>query len=301
MVKLLKTGWLFVLIILAICADAQVDFVFSDAAKPDSFAIPFQVRDSLIRVRADVNGRPAEFVLDNGCPYLVINSRYWQSSLQKDSAIQARGVGGAVNAGFVMVDSFNWQGIQKQHFKAVAAELPHLGDSICGLMGLDLYKDYRVLFDFEEGLIRFTKPVPDTIGADTLQPVVIPFAMSRHLPVITGVIEQQKVVMGIDCAAMPNLIGSRWLSMIKGVTTSGAAVLTGGGAPVLVTQGSIQELLIDRVSYKEMKFTFDDSSLSQVNLGRDTVIDGLLGIPFLKQYRTVIDFPNRRLEIYKPR
>ncbi|WP_162817753.1 hypothetical protein U0035_07190 [Niabella yanshanensis] len=47
-----------------------------------------------------------------------------------------------------------------------------------------------------------------------------------------------------------------------------------------------------------MRFTFANESLLQINQGRDTAIDGLLGIPFLKQYHTVIDFPNCRIEVY---
>ncbi|WP_114789327.1 hypothetical protein U0035_07200 [Niabella yanshanensis] len=60
----------------------------------------------------------------------MINSRYWKSGVQQDSSAKARGVSGEVNAGVALMDSFNWQGLQKQQFKVIAADLPHLGDSI---------------------------------------------------------------------------------------------------------------------------------------------------------------------------
>ncbi len=289
----------FVLLLLAVAAKAQGDFVFTNAQKPDSFAVAFRIKDSLIRVTANVNGKPTDFVLDNGCPYLVINSRYWKNGVQRDSTVKARGVGGEVNAGAVLVDSFNWQGIQKQHFKAIAADLPHLGDSIGGLMGLDVYKDYRVTFDFNSRLILFTKPGVITETPDSTKlPLFIPFVFIGHMPVISCMIEQEEVQMGIDCAAFPNLVSTKLLSSIKEVSNVRNTILRGAGAPVTIMEGNVKELRIKDISYREMRFTFDNTSLSQINQGRDMVIDGLLGMPFLKQHKTIIDFPNRRVEIY---
>lgn len=289
----------FVLFLAVAAAKAQVDFVFSNAQKPDSFAVAFQVKDELIRVTADVNGRATDFILDNGCPYLVVNSRYWKNGVRQDSSVKARGVGGEVNAGAVLIDSFNWQGLQKRQFKAIAADLPHLGDSIGGLMGLDVYKEYRVTFDFKSGHIFFTKggavvPTPDS----TIAPVIIPFIFSGHMPVIDCMIEGKKIPMGIDCAAAPNLISAKLLEGIKGISDLRNTILRGGGTPVMVAEGSIRELSVANIPYRNMKFTFDNASLLQINQGRDTAIEGLLGIPFLKQYRTVIDFPNNRIEVY---
>lgn len=301
MTRIFRNGVFLFLLLSFVSAkvQAQADFVFADASKPDSFAIPFQIRDSLIRVTARVNGKQADFVLDNGCPYLVINSRYWQTAIQKDSSVRARGIGGEVIAGAVLIDSFNWQGLQKYRFKAIAADLPHLGDSICGLMGFDVYKDYRVYFNYKDSIIVFKKPVLNSAVADSSAlPVIMPFVLSGHLPVVKGSIEGQTVVMGIDCAATPNLIAAKWLSKIKGITPMGTTLLRGGGAPVLVTWGSITQFFIEGVLYPGMNFTFDDKSLSEINRGSNIAIDGLLGIPFFKQYKTVIDFPNKRIEVY---
>jgi hypothetical protein len=299
MKKIISVVMFLGLLLAVAAAKAQVDFVFSNAQKPDSFAVAFQVKDALIRVTADVNGKATDFVLDNGCPYLVINTRYWKNGVQQDSAVEARGVGGEVNAGSVLIDSFNWHGLQKQQFKAIAADLPHLGDSVGGLMGLDVYKDYRVTFDFKSGNIFFTKgaaviPIPDS----AIAPVIIPFSFSGHMPVIDCMIEGKKMQMGIDCAASPNLIAANLLPGIKGISDLRNTILRGGGAPVSVAEGSIRELSVANITYRNMKFTFDNASLLQINQGRDVILDGLLGIPFLKEYKTVIDFPQHTIEVY---
>jgi hypothetical protein len=156
-----------------------------------------------------------------------------------------------------------------------------------------------VYFNYKDSIIVFKKSVLNSAVADSSAlPVIIPFVLSGHLPVVKGSIEGQTVVMGIDCAATPNLIAAKWLSKIKGITPMGTTLLRGGGAPVLVTWGSIKQFFIEGVLYPGMNFTFDDKSLSEINRGSNIAIDGLLGIPFFKQYKTVIDFPNKRIEVY---
>jgi hypothetical protein len=163
----------------------------------------------------------------------------------------------------------------------------------------DVYKDYKVTFDFKDSLIVFTKAavtayVPDTAATS----LVIPFVFSGHIPVITCMIERRQLLMGVDCAAFPNLMSANLLSAVKGISNVSNTILRGAGTPVTVAQGNIQELRVGDIPYRDMKFTFDNNSLLQINQGRDIVIEGLLGIPFLKQYKTAIDFPNRRVEIY---
>lgn len=300
MKKILRQGLVLALLLVVANAKAQRDFIFTDAQKPDSFAVAFQLKDSLIRVTARVNGKATEFVLDNGCPYLVINSRYWKTGVPEQGSVKARGVGGSVAAGAVLIDSFYWEGLQKQHFKAITADLPHLGDSIGGLIGLDVYKDYRVTFDFKGGLIQFKKAVPTGEMTDSVfLPVMVPFVFSGHIPVVHCTIEQEKIKMGIDCAAFPNLIAAKFLSGLKDVSNRRTTLLRGAGTPVTVVEGNVGTFLVNDLLYGNMKFTFDDASLSQINQGRDPVVDGLLGIPFLMRYKTVIDFANHRVEVYK--
>ena len=70
MKKIIRAAIFFVLFLAVAAAKGHADFVFSDAQKPDSFAVAFRLKDALIRVTADVNGNATDFILDNGCPYL---------------------------------------------------------------------------------------------------------------------------------------------------------------------------------------------------------------------------------------
>lgn len=283
-------------------ANSQVDFLLTDAAKPDSFTVAFYPGDSMIQVNANVNGRPEKFILDNGCPYLVINARHWQKEIEVDSSMKARGIGGTVTAGNVFIDSFNWRGLQKHHFKAIAADLPHMADSICGLIGFDVFKDYRVTFDFDKRLLSFMKPdttasITDTSGSSDR--IRISFTRSKHLPVFTTLIGSDTLRMAIDCAATQNVIYAKFIYSLKTITNVKNTLLKGAGAaPLFVLEGVIPEMVVNDVLYRDMKFVFDDNAMNQVNQSLPYKIDGLLGYPFLKQYKTAIDFPNQVIEIY---
>ena len=294
---ILKYRLFCLLLLVAGAARSQVDFVFDDITKPDSFSIPFSVHQSLIQVDITLNGKNEKFVLDNGAPYLVMNAGHFNKVIETDTLIKAKGIGGKVDAGSFAIDSFSWQGIEKNNFKAIAADLPLLGDSIAGLLGVNVYRDYKMTFDYDSNRITFVKPIFDT--SNNLRAVVtdsLPFAL--HMPVITLLINGDSLKMGVDCGASTGLLTADKLAVVGSLANFRQTVMTGAGTPAMVVEGDVKEIIIEGVSYKNMKFAFNDASIHQINQVSNIKLDGLLGLPFLMKYKTVIDFPNRRLEIY---
>lgn len=284
--------------LVSVSAIAQTDFVFSDAIKPDSLKVSFSTKDSLIQVNALVNGKNEKFILDNACPYLVINSRHWE--MKADSNILARGIGGKIESGTVFIDSFYWQGIHKAKFKAVAASLSNLGDSICGLIGYDVLKDYAVKFDFDSSRLSMHRPDSIFISRIDSNLLAIPFQMVKHIPVINVIFESDTLLMGIDCANTQNLLGSKALNRLQKINNLRRTILRGGGdSAMLIMEGEIDRFFVEGLPYSNMKFSFDDKAMNQINQTLPTKIDGLLGLSFLKRYKTMIDFPNRRIYIEK--
>ena len=262
---------------------AQTDFVFSDAVKPDSVRAPFSTKDSLIQVKAFVNGKEELFILDNACPYLVINSRHWE--MKSDSSIYARGIGGVIESGTVFIDSFNWQGIQKAKFKAVAANLANLGDSICGLIGYDVFKEYEFQLNFDSSWLELNRANNEISREDfESNQIAIPFQMVKHLPVVKIVLEKDTLLMGIDCGNSQSLLYASSLSRFYNISHLRNTILRGGGdSAILVREGVLNKFTIDTLSYEEMKFSFDDRAMGQINQSLPIKIDGLLGLDFLKE------------------
>lgn len=300
MIHFFKYCFLFLLWATAITAKAQTDFLFSDASKPSYFVASIDLNDSLPKVKALVNGKEAIFVLDNGCSVLVINEKYWKKKMDTDTNIVAKGVGGAVLAGSVYIDSFNWHGITKNHFKAVAANLPYLGDSICGLMGYDVFKDYEVIFDYPNKRVSFMKQ-DSTQNRQWSEPSFtrIPMMMNKHLPVVNIRIGNDTLRMAIDCASTQNLMYSRFISHSKDIKGLSSTVLRGAGIVLLpVLQGVVAQAFVDMVEFEEMQFTFDDTAMEQVNQNLEYKIDGLLGYPFLKQYKILLNYNQQKIIIF---
>lgn len=283
----------------ALGSNAQADFVFADAVKPVRFSAPINLKDSLPKVTVSLNGKNETFIVDNGAPYLVINWRNWQREKIYDSSIKARGIGGAVQSGVVAIDSFNWQGISKSRFKAVASELPYLGDSIAGLLGYDIFKDYRLSFDYKNKMLIFVKSDSTILLDDSNDSVFVsPISMSKHLPVLLMVVGSDSLKMAIDCASSINIVYSKHIVSFKTVKNIQRTLLHGsGGIPIVVQKGILPEAYVNKVRFLNMLFTFDDYAMEQVNYSLENKIDGLLGYPFLKQYKISIDYTKQLLII----
>lgn len=283
---------------LVIVSYGQKDFVFEDARQPDSLCVSFILKDSLIQIHAFVNGRKENFILDNACPYLVLNAAYMK--MKTDSSVHARGVGGEVKSGIVYIDSFYWQGIEKGKFNAVAAELNYLGDSICGLIGFDVFRNYKVTIDFDSSRIQFIKSDKDKPATSSSEKQMeYSFQMNKHLPIVEVRVNKDTLLMGIDCAASQNMLYSKYRTYAKDSTNLPYTILRGGGAsPLLVQEGIVESIYLNSISYQQMKFVFDDIGMDQINQTLPVKIDGMFGLPFFKKYKTTIDFPNNKLIIY---
>lgn len=287
------------LVLVGIYSNAQTDYVFEDAVKPVRFDTPVNISDSLPKVNVWINGYDRTFVIDNGAAYLVINASQWQSPMSADSAITARGAGGAVNAGTMQIDSFYWQGITKSNFKAIAAALPHLGDNVSGLLGYDIFKNYEVTFNYADSIISFLQS-DSIVNIDTVVSAIkIPFTMIKHLPVLKVMIGKDSLLMAIDCGSAQNLVRAAYLGSIKDVSDIKQSVLySAGTAPAMIIEGVVPRIVAGTVGFENMKFRFDDAAMNHINQSLPQKIDGMLGYPFLRQYKMSLNYNTRLLTIY---
>lgn len=293
----------FILLFSANISHAQIDFLFKDAQKPDNFKAPFVIKDSLIIVSAIVNNKPEQFLLDNGCPYLVMNTLSFKNKVRNDSTITARGIGGSIQkTGTTFLQYFDWNGIKKDSFNVVALPLPNLGKNVSGIIGHDLFKDYSMRFEFDSSIIAFSKSQnKSAFVSDSTQDVFVPFQYSKHLPIISIIINKDTLLAGLDCGATGNMIYESKLDSLKDSLKISYTILRGAGStPLPVKKTVIPEIQIQDIGYKNVSFLFDDASINQINESLPVKIDAILGMPFFKRFNITIDFPNRLLTILQP-
>ena len=285
-----------------------------DLTTPPSIEVPLRLVHGLIIVEAEVNGRRGAFVLDSGAPSLVLNQREFAApSGQATLAVGGpQGVNGTVGgASYCAVQRFDWAGIGFQNKETLTLDLAsieqHLGGTVLlGLIGQNLLSQYALTLDYRAGRVQLRKPgtaeTAETAETTDGPPLLrLPFTLRGHLPVVEATTGGQPFQMGLDCAAQTNLLGPQYEPLLATRLRRRKKVkLRGAGKDVRsVVSGRIPELqLAGGLPFRQQQTVFSD--ISHLNKSPDkTPIQGLLGYPFLSQYRTTIDYVNKELRFYK--
>lgn len=272
-------------------------------SRPDRVEIPFQIHNGIIYVKVLLNGKEETFILDSGAPSLILNS---DLNIVKDMPgasskknIAGSGVGGAIkNINQVHIDAFNWKGIEIKDAEVLTMSLSHIGKySFTGLIGYDVFKDYKLTFDYKKRIITATLNKEAEEYGKLL--ATIPFEMENHLPVFRIDINGKTYKMGLDTGASANLLYEKNTGEIKSfIKGDNKTVILGAASGVNARQGKIKTLKIGDIEYKDMSFAFENNTLDQINDGYKAGIDGLLGYEFLRQHVTTVDFISKEIRIY---
>jgi hypothetical protein len=277
---------------------------------PQKLTIPFKVHRGEIFVKASVNGVEEDFLLDSGAPVLILNSSYLPDNAGKPMQGIAAGIGGAVdNMTTVHLDNFNLAGLEIKNADVLAYDMSQVEKMVkhkhAGLIGYDVFKEYEITFDYKHKVITLIKTDDNGnyTGQATAQPPVAtaPFNMVMHIPVLTMTISGKDYKMGIDCGAQGNLFYEKYIKdLADNFTPKKKEKLGGAGKEVTkVPTGIIEEAHISNAAFTHMRTACSDASLDQLNNGYGLKIDGLLGYPFLKQYKTTINYKKKEIRFYR--
>lgn len=274
---------------------------------PDKIIVPFEVHAGLIFTKATVNGQQGNFVLDSGCPALVVNSGRIAAE-DMGGTVNARGIGGDIaDIKKLRVKSANWGGISLQGFDVMAMNLSHLeeeaGQNIMGLIGFEVFKDYMIAFDYDNKVLTLLKT--DDMGHAVHESkgllATIPFELTGHIPVIKMSVSGKTYNVGIDTGATANLLATEVLANVKGnISALTEDTLIGADKGVKgVSRGEVYKAYIGKAKYKNMTTIFADGTLDQLNAGYNLKLEGLIGYEFLRQYKTVFNYKKKEMYIYK--
>jgi hypothetical protein len=175
-----------------------------------------------------------------------------------------------------------------------------------GIIGYEVFKEYEIAFDYIKKVITLVKT--DDNGSYTepqpRQPVPVgtaTFDMMQHIPALSMTISGKDYKMGIDCGAESNLFYEKYIKDLgDNFVTKKKEKLGGAGKEVTkVSMGIIEEGHIGNVIFTNMRTACSDDNLDQLNNGYGLKIDGLLGYPFLKQYKTTINYKKKEIRFYR--
>lgn len=271
---------------------------------PKEFITKFVIKNGLIFVNANLNGKEGLFLLDSGlgCGLLLNSDAKFIGNLNSsDTYITGMGGGKCKNIETSFIDSFEWKGITLFNTEVSAMSLSNIikDDNFAGIIGYDLFKDYQLTFDYQHNILKAgtQKDIGKEARLNGKLISVIPFELKDHMPVFEMEIEGKKYKIGLDTGASVNVMNKKYFNDFK-LSNIEEVSMKGFGGVSKVRRSNIKETKIGGLSYDNMTYNFEDTSLNTLNEQNNYGIDGLIGYEFLKQYITVVDFNSREIRIY---
>lgn len=269
--------------------------------------IPFKLVDHLIVVEAELKDEKGNFIIDTGSEALILNSVHFDNLYEfQRKHTNASGVSEVLDYSFEkQIDAFNLNGFRLKNKVSDVINLSHIEKSkkikLLGIIGHSILKDYEVFIDLHLNQITLTKV--DKHGnlmnskvylekiTDSLE-----FNLKKHTIVVNGLINGQKVRLGIDTAAEFNQINKsvnkkalRYFIPKKRLKLNGAS-----GKTIRVLAGKLHRVKLTNSIYFGPMYTVL-TNLNQMNEAFGTQLDGILGYEFFAQKRTIINYKKEKL------
>ncbi|MEL6142793.1 MAG: pepsin/retropepsin-like aspartic protease family protein [Bacteroidota bacterium] len=259
----------------------------------------FELDHNLIWVEAEVDGVRGQYILDTGAPTLLINDR---GTIKEKEPI-GFGSGGQVAIQHGRVRSFSFAGIEHGSQPTLNIDLRGMENrtkrDVSGLIGHEQLGKYELLIDYNKQEFSLYPHKENPLHEQETPALSIPFYYLDHLPVIVLYRGNRKLYFAIDTAAGYNILHTN-----PGRKQFINPQPTGHSMNIKGIDGKEQHrpiVAIDSLNFGErdvprVQFVSCDLSHLQPEEGRP--INGILGTPFLKQYRISINFRKRRLYIW---
>jgi hypothetical protein len=279
-----------------------------EKSEKEIIIVPVQVSEkNLIIAEAKINGATKKFIIDSGAPNLILNSKYVEAGKQDSASKQvisdSKGVNGSVSGmDITKISEFDFYGMKIKNQEVLMMDFSNLEDAndmeIYGLIGYQIYKDYDILFDYENNTLVLIKPELRSVYLENKYAqnkiTEIPIEMQAHIPCVKGNIGKREYNLGIDCGAGGNLLNEQlWDILKKQVKDVEKTELGGAGESKNVSSGKLKKLAIGNKTFTQTTTVFND--MSHLNASGKLQIDGLVGYEILSKQKTLISFNSQKL------
>lgn len=259
----------------------------------------FHIREGFIVTTARVGAVEGLFILDTGAPDLVLNSRHFSSRPVQESGM---GVSGEVPMEVSLIESFSWAHGTLGKTEVYATDLFHLeqvlGAEVLGLIGTRLFENKGLFIDYasEKISVLSSKEIKKLQDAD----IVVTMLDLNGLPGMEFSMGGKHFLFGIDSGALSNFVDAE------------------AGKEILNDQSQTEHLYRVRGLNADTQRTYS-YSWDHVKIGGRTIavdmdflalclkehdpagrIEGILGVPFLKQGALLLDFQSREVRLWPP-
>jgi hypothetical protein len=276
-----------------------------------NFVLPFSRAGNLILVQAKADTIEGSFVLDTGCPHLVLNLTYFRDYPVNNNDEDRTGATGAVfNASRTTVADFSFGPFHQYRLEADLANLGNIENSkgvrILGLIGMELLTQFEMIIDYEKNLIylhRITRKEASSYRhemlKDTATYTTIPITITDRRIMVQTVLGGKKLKLIIDSGAETNLLDSRLPDKVfENVSVTGRSVLSGAGnTKIEVLKADLRSLVIGNRAIETIPVLI--TNLEKTCFSYGGCVDGILGFDFLSLRKIGFNFVTNKMYIWK--
>lgn len=276
-----------------------------------SCVIPFSRAGNLIVIKAKVDTTEGNFILDTGAPRLILNLTYFRHyPSHVEAAGESGGITGTADASPTMAEKLSFGPIK--YFKAEAdrINLGHIENSkgikILGLLGMQLFKRFEMIIDYEKSLIYLhliSKKEASTYKSQMLNDEsaynTFPIKMMDDKLLTYGEIAGKKLTFIIDTGAESNVLDSRLPNKIfEQVNITRRIMLAGSGTQkVEALYGDMKNMKMGDLDISTLPVLV--TNLEKMCFSYDQCLDGMLGFDFLSLHKIGFNFVTRKMYIWK--
>ncbi len=274
--------------------------------------IPFNRAGNLIIIKAIADTTEGNFILDTGAPHLVLNMTYFRGYPSTAASQEDAGgiTGGVSSVDPTSVKLFTFGGIRYYNIDADRINLGHLENSkgikILGLLGLQLFKRFEMLIDYEKNLIHLhliNKKDPPGPYLDELKNSeaynTLPIDIIENKLITYTQLQGRKLRFLIDTGAESNVLDSRLPNKIfENVTITGRVMLSGTGQKkVEALHGNLKNIQFGGIDMGKLPVII--TNMEKMCFAYDRCLDGMLGFDFLSLHKIGFNFVKRKMYIWK--
>ena len=289
----------------------QVTFPGLQYTADSSISIPFSRAGNLILIRAKADTTEGNFILDTGCPHLVLNLTYFRDYPLQTATEERGGITGAsFTVNQTQIADFSLGG--NSHYR-ISADVLNLGNienskgiKVLGLIGLQLLSKFEMIIDYETYRIylrKASKKEPPgnmhPLLADTSTYHVVPITLTDNRIMVNTLIAGKKIRLIIDSGAETNLLDSRLPDKVfEQVSITGRSTLMGAGnTKIDVLRGDLNSLTLGRQVLEGLPVLI--TNLEKTCFAYGGCVDGILGFDILSLRRIGFNFVTNKMYIWR--
>ncbi len=272
---------------------------------PDKVLLPFELSGGLIFVPTKIDGKDGWLQFDSGSAFTILNQADFPSKDSNSVRTTVTGINGVSNLRQYNADSILLGNLKLENF--ATNTMANVGqDGSFGLLGFDIFRDYELILDYQNQTIELNKT--DSIGnylnnnTELGKPIYIAkIVMQRHIPIIKLTVGKKQYAMGLDCGANSNLFFNENYQLLKNKLKEETAVDMGGlgDKTIKVKSAILSSASVGKLTFTNMETVFTHNNMGNANTSEKLNIDGILGYPFLKQYKIAVNFKKQSVSFFK--